>query len=429
MRRVLLIAYYFPPMGLSGVQRMAKFARYLPDYGWQPVVLTVRPGGYFAYDETLLAEVEAAGIAIHRTFSFDPTRLFRNRQPVPMPAESVRRRWSRLNGWLFIPDNKIGWLPSATWTGLRLIRSASIEVLFASAPPATSLLIGALLHRWSGRPLVLDYRDDWLGNPRQVYPTRWHRRLHARLEQWTFRHAACVTTINTYLQQAIARRLPPDGPPVHVIPHGFDPADFEAVAPEPRTERKLRLLYSGVFYDAQQPDDFLRALARWLTTCPAARAHIEAVFVGLVPPHTPALIKDLDLQDVVALRGYRSHRETVAALKAADVLWLTVGEQPGAAGISTSKLFEYLGTRKPILALIPDGVGRQVLAEYGAAYLAPPHDVAAIARTLQRLYEDWKAGQLPVGNASVVARYDRRRLAGELAHLLEVTRQSTCKSA
>ncbi len=429
MRRVLLIAYYFPPMGLSGVQRVAKFARYLPDYGWEPIVLTVHPGGYFAYDATLLDEVEAAGVSIHRTFSLDPTRLFQGRRSVPLPAESVRQRWSRLNGWLFIPDNKIGWLPPAVWRGLRLIRTQSIDTIFASAPPATALLIGALLHRWSGRPLVLDYRDDWLGNPRQVYPTRWHRRLHARLEQWTFRHTARITTINSYLQQTIAQRIPSGGPSVHVIPHGFDPADFEAIAPEPHATHKMRLLYSGVFYDAQQPDDFLRALAQWLAARPEARAHIEAVFVGLVPPHMPALIKRLDLQDVVILRGYLPHREAIAALKAADVLWMTVGEQPGAAGISTSKLFEYIGTCKPILALIPAGVGRQVLTEYGAAYLAPPHDVEAIARTLQRLYEDWKGGRLPAGKPSVVAQFDRRQLTGQLAMLLEETLQQSCKSS
>ncbi|SHK45282.1 glycosyltransferase family 4 protein [Rhodothermus profundi] len=424
MRRVLIIAYYFPPMGLSGVQRVAKFARYLPHHGWHPLVLTVKPGGYFAYDQTLLAEVEAAGVSIYRTASLDPTRLFRKRRPVPLPSESVRKRWHRLNSWLFVPDNKIGWLPPAVWTGRHLLQQHAVDVIFASAPPATSLLVGALLHRWSGRPLVLDFRDDWLDNPRQLYPTRWHRRLHARLEQWTFRQAACILTINSYLQRALQQRIPAGGPPVHVIPHGFDPADFENVPAEPRSDQKLRLLYSGVFYDAQQPDAFLRALAQWLAQYPEARPYIEAVFVGLVPPHTPALIDQLGLQDIVTLRGYCSHQETIAALKAADVLWLTVGEQPGAAGITTSKLFEYLGTRKPILALIPDGVGREILLEYGAAYLAPPHEVSAIVQTVHRLYEDWRSGRLPVGRVSVVSRYDRQQLAGHLARLLEATLQS-----
>lgn len=426
MRRVLFIAYYFPPMGLSGVQRVAKFVRYLPEYGWHPVVLTVRPGGYFAYDKTLLAEVEAAGASIHRTFSLDPNRLFGGQQPVPMPSESVRKYWHRLNGWICIPDNKIGWLPWAAWAGLRLIRAQSIHAIVASAPPFTSLLIGALLRRWSGLPLLLDFRDDWLENPRQIYPTRWHYRMHARLEQWALRHASCVTTINALLQQSLERRLPPGGPPVHVIPHGFDPADFAAIEPEPRTDRKLRLLYSGVFYDAQQPDDFLRALACWLDQQPEARPYVEAVFVGLVPPHTPSRIHQLGLQDVVVVCGYCSHLETIAALKAADVLWLTVGEQPGAAGISTSKLFEYIGSYKPILALMPEGAGQQVLIEYGAAYLAPPHDVAAIAQTLRRIYEDWKCGRLPTGNASAVTQYDRQKLAGTLASLLESMRQQTC---
>ncbi|MDQ7040773.1 MAG: glycosyltransferase family 4 protein [Rhodothermus sp.] len=426
MRRVLLIAYYFPPMGLSGVQRVAKFVRYLPDYGWHPVVLTVRPGGYFAYDETLLTEVEATGASIYRTFSLDPTRLFRNRQPVPLPTEHIRRRWHRLNSWLFIPDNKIGWLPAAVRTGLRLIREHQIDVLFASAPPATSLLIGALLHRRSGCPLLLDFRDDWLENPRQLFPTRWHRTLHARLEQWTLRQAACITTINAYLQQRLRHRLPADGPPVHVLPHGFDPADFETIPPEPRTDRKLRLLYSGVFYDAQQPDDFLQALAQWLTQQQEARAHVEAVFVGLVPPHTRSLINRLGLHKVVTLRGYLPHHTAIAALKAADVLWLTVGEQPGAAGITTSKLFEYIGTGKPILALMPDGEGRKILQAYGAAYLAPPHDVEAIARTMARLYADWKRAALPTGNARVIRQFDRQKLTGKLATLLEVIRQKSC---
>jgi len=422
MRRVLVIAYYFPPMGLSGVQRIAKFVKYLPHYGWQPTVLTVYPGKYFAYDTSLLREVEASGAEIIRTATLDPLRLLAGTQgqlerPLQMPSERLRRLWNIVNGWLFVPDNKIGWLPLAVRAGEAMLKQHRFEVLFASSPPPTALLIGARLQQKSHLPFVVDYRDDWLENPRQLFPTRWHRWLHARLERYVLRRATCAITINTTLARQLSKRLPGDkGAPI-VIPHGFDPEDFENAPILPRSPKRLCLLYAGVFYDAQQPDDFFQGLAQWLGQQPEAREHVEAVFIGLQPPHVPQRVAQLGLNDIVRFEGYRSHPETIAALKTADVLWMTVGEQPGAAGISTSKLFEYIGSRKPILALVPEGEARTLLQEYGAAYLAPPHDVPAIACALARIYTDWKAQRLPEGKAEVVNRHSRRLLTRHLAEV------------
>lgn len=425
MPRVLVIAYYFPPMGLSGVQRVAKFVKYLPHYGWQPTVLTVWPGKYFAYDEALLHEVETAGVEIVRTFSLDPLRLLARRPTrLEMPSEVLRRYWMRLSGWLFVPDNKIGWLLPALRAGEKLLRMRPFNAIFASSPPPTALLIGARLQQKSHLPLVVDYRDDWLGNPRQFFPTGWHRRLHAKLERYVLHRASCVITINATLAQQLGARLPRGKRTPIVIPHGFDPEDFENhPAPSSNSKERLRLLYAGVFYDAQQPDDFLRGLAQWLHHQPEARRHVEAIFVGLFPPHVPQCIAQLGLGDVVRVEGYRSHPETIEALKTADVLWMTVGEQPGAASISTSKLFEYIGTRKPILALVPEGEVRTVLEAYDAAYLTSPHDVSAIAQALARIYADWKTQRLPQGKAEVVRRYDRRLLAGQLAEVLTMVCQ------
>ena len=394
---MLVVAYYFPPMGMSGVQRVAKFVKYLPEHGWQPTVLTVAPGGYFAYDETLLREVEAAGAEIVRTASWDPTRLFGRKRTVALPGESARRRLSNASQFVFVPDNKIGWLPYAVRAGRRLLRERPFEAVFSSAPPYTAHLVAARLARAAGLPLITDFRDDWVGNPRHVYPTPWHRRVHERLERRVVRASCRVTTINTHIRDALVRRNGGDAVArrVSVLPQGFDPADFERPAAS-RNPHRMRLLYSGVFYDAQTPDVFLRALAVWLEGRPDVRGRVEAVFVGLVPEASRALAERLGLGGVVRYEGYRPHDEA----------------------ISTSKLFEYFGAEKPILALVPEGAAREALAPYGAARVVEPDDTAAVADALDDLFRRWDEGRLPRPDPAYVRRFDRRNLAGDLAALL-----------
>lgn len=416
IRRVLVVAYYFPPMGLSGVQRTAKFVRYLAHFGWQPEVLTVEPGGYFAYDSSLLEEVEAAGVPIHRTRSLDPTQLFGKHTTVTPPAEPTRRTLSAWSQWGFVPDNKVGWLPFAVAKGKKLHIQRNFDALFATAPPYTALLVAARLQRLTGVPLVLDFRDDWLENPRHVYPTPVHRWLHRRLERRVVQASQHLVAINPPIAEALRRRHP-DGPPVRVLPQGFDPADFQH-PPLPNDPRKLRLVYTGVFYDAQTPDPFLHGLAQFLARHPEARSHLEAVFVGLLPAASQHLVEALNLSDVVRYEGYLAHREAVAWQQSAAVLWMTIGRRAGAEVISTGKLYEYFGARKPILALVPEGTARAELQRYGADRIVEPDDVPGISEALAGWYAAWQQGTLPVPDEAFVQQFDRLRLAGELAALL-----------
>lgn len=406
-------------MGLSGVQRVAKFVKYLPEHGWQPTVLTVDPAGYFAYDETLLHEMEDAGVEIVRTATWDPTRLFKRKQTVPLPVEWKRRWLSTLSQFFFIPDNKIGWMPHALRAGRRLLREQTFDAIFSSAPPYTSHLIAARLSRVSGLPLVLDFRDDWVGNPRHVYPTPLHRVLNAVLERYAIRTSSHAFTINEPIRDGLIDRNSRQGvaPSVQIIPQGFDPVDFQEcqLAPLPG---KMRLLYTGIFYDAQTPDYFLQALARFVAQHPAAREHIEAVFVGLLPESSQQLIGDLGIRELVRYEGYVPHHEAVAHQLAADVLWMTIGRRPGAEGISTSKLFEYMGTRKPILALVPPGAAQRDLEPYGAATIVAPDDMQGITSALATLFAQWETQTLPTPNESYVRQFDRKVLAGRLAALL-----------
>ncbi len=421
-RRVLVVAYYFPPMGLSGVQRIARFVKYLPEFGWQPEVLTIDPAGYFAYDPSLLDELTQRGIPIHRTASLDPTRFFGRSKQVALPAESSRQKLAALSQWLFVPDNKIGWMPAAVRRGKALLAERRFDAILATAPPYTAALIGQRLAASAHIPLALDFRDDWVGNPRHVYPTPLHRQLHLMLERRALKAAGRIFTINERIRTAMLARWPEllSAGAIRVLPQGYDAADFMTKSGgDSRGGTRCRFVYSGVFYDRQKPDFFLHALAQVLDRHPEWRDLVEATFVGLLPAYVPALVAELGLGPNVTATGYKTHPEAIHQVMSADVLWLTVGSGAGQDQISTGKLYEYLGTRKPILGLVPTGAARDVLQQDQAALCVEPEETPAIADAIELLVRGWMDGTLPVGDAADRGRYERRLLTKSLTQNLD----------
>lgn len=423
-KHLLLLAYYFPPMGLSGVQRVSKLAKYLTRFGWDVTVVTARPRGYFAYDETLVDDLDGTGVEVIRTRSVDPTRLFRPKSVVGLPGEPKRRRASLLTNLLFVPDNKLGWYPFACRAASKLHTERPVDAVLSSAPPYTAHLVGRSVSRHLGVPLVVDFRDDWVGNPRHEYPTPVHRGLHLRLESAVLRSASAAITINELIADSLRRRCPVGAgtPSIHVIPQGYDPADFEGPQQyDHPLRRRMTLLYSGIFYDAQTPGPFLSGLRRAIQILPEMRDSVAADFVGLVPADFHERVQAVQLEDVVRYHGYESHERVVGRLAIADVLWFTIGRRPGAEAISTGKLYEYFGSRRPVLGLVPDGVARNDLERYAAGLVADPDDVQGIADAIVSLYRLWQRSELPAPDPAFVERFDRQRLAGEVARILEDT--------
>ncbi len=411
-RHVVLVAYYFPPMGGSGVQRVAKWVKYLPDNGWNVTVLTVEPGRYLAFDDSLLEEIERPGIRIIRTRSLDPTRGG-GKRAVGTPSERKRRLFTWLTGMFFLPDNKRGWARHARSVFEQIRASGPVDVVLSSAPPYTGLMVGGELAKFLDVPHVVDYRDDWLDNPRHRYPSPWHRAWHARAEKKVLTQADLITVVNESIKQLIQQRAPEAD--IRVLPQGYDPADFGERVPE---SGRIRLVYSGMFYDAQQPDSMLRALAVLAERDQALSDRLELRFVGLFPDEKKALVSELGLEKMVTFLGYRSHAEAVAELQEAHVLWVIVGRQKGGHMIATGKLFEYMGSRRPILALAPEGEVRSALKGYGASWIVDPDDVGEIASSLASILKRAEAGQLPRGNEEWVSQFDRKKQAHMLSGLL-----------
>jgi glycosyltransferase involved in cell wall biosynthesis len=426
-------------MGLSGVQRVTKLVKYLARDGWTVDVLTVRPGGYFAFDESLMEDLAHPGITIHRTGSLDPTRLFGAKRRITLPAEGKRRLASAISQFLFQPDNKVGWIPFAVRRGRKLMREHSYAAVLASAPPYSALVAARTIARRGGVPFVADFRDDWMGNPRHVYPTPFHRLFSRRLERRVLESAEIVFAINRTIADSLSARAP-GARSVGVMPQGFDPEDFQRAAeltidspggpssdsssdssgdsPGGSARGRFRLLYTGVFYDAQRPDTFLQGLARFRERRPEAKDRVEARFVGLMPDSGLRLSEELGLADVVDIRGYLPHVPAVRELVDADVAWMVVGDRPGAESISTGKLFEYMGSRTPILALVPDGEAAGALRGYGAERICRPDDPEAVAGAIEELYDLWESGELPTGRKDHADRYDRRLQARQIGEML-----------
>jgi len=415
---VLVFAYYFPPMGLSGVQRVAKFMKYLPDNGWRPHVITTGPTAYYAHDPSLLAELEGRDIVLHRTSGLDPNSLLKGKGTVKMPREWIRKVMRAVSDSIFIPDNKKGWAKQALAVARELVKQHSFDAIFVSGPPFSSMMAAARLSEETGIPLVVDYRDLWYGNQFHVYPTPWHAHKHQALEHDVLTHASRVTVTNRRLKERlIATYNHLNFEDVVILPHGFDPEDIPAV--EPRRNGPFRLAYAGIFYDIVTPIPFFKAVRKVLASRPDML--IELHFAGLLRDEYSKAAKKLGLAELVHDHGYCEHHEAVKLLMESDALWMMVGNTRNADTISSAKLYEYFGTKKPLLVSVPNGALRLDAERYGAAWITEPDDVDAIAACINEMYDAWKAGTLPQPDVSVVEQFDRRLLTAQLARQLALS--------
>jgi glycosyltransferase involved in cell wall biosynthesis len=411
-RTVLIIAYYFPPLGLSGVQRTTKFVKYLPQFGWKPTVLTVAPTGYYALDPTLLLEVE--GTEILRVGSLDVNALFRHHGVVRMPSERVRKMLQFIGDTVFIPDTKIGWKFRAVKAAGDLLRRRRFDLIFATAPPQTDFLIGEELKRQFGLPLVLDYRDAWLDYPFKYFPTPLHRYLNYRLEKRVVKAADKIIVAHRRVKETLLTRYRHlSYHDVVIIPQGYDAADF-SLEPIPRHSR-FRITHAGTFYAKRNPAALLHAVRLLLQESPQLERTLEICFVGTPRREDHQLVQKLGLEHLVKFLGYLDHRACTKYLLASDLLYFVLDNDFQSPG----KLYEYFGARKPILASIVDGYMKDVVMDSGAAVCIPLQDVAAHAQALRTLLQQHTSKRLQPPSEEFVQQFERRALTAELARQFE----------
>lgn len=431
MRNVLFIVYYFPPMGSSGVQRPLKFAKYLREYGWNPIVLAPEPGYYHTFDESLVEELESLNLQVYRTeagtFFHQAGGVAKIINSLPELLKSGIRR---INEFFNLPDNKTGWIEPGVEKGMQIVKEHSIDLIFSTAPPFSNHLLAKQLKEQSQLPLVLDFRDDWLENPLTHYATRWHKQKMARLEQSCLKEADGIIALDEYMMESLFNRTPGKQTKRSVIPHGYDPADFEQTTEAVLENEggKINFLYSGIFYEVRQPDIFLKGLRQAITEKPKLQDQVVLHFQGGLSGRHHELINSLGLQDQLRNYGYVNHKVAVQNLLKADILWMFSNQPESFKYVFTGKIFEYIGTGKPILGIANSENTFALLDKYGASYYCQP-DVHQVKEQILNIYADWLDGSLPPPNTDFAEGYDRKKLSGKLADFLDTVLQTVGSSA
>jgi hypothetical protein len=408
VKRALLVAFHFPPYsGSSGVQRSIKFVKYLPEHGWEPLVLTAAPRAYTGTSDEQLGDIPP-GTVVERAFALDARRHLAWR--------------GRYFGFTALPDRWISWWPAAVLRGLALIRRYRPQVIWATYPIATAHVIGMTLARLSGLPLVADYRDAMVVDDFPEDPAQ--RRAFSSIERRVVRQASAAVFTTPSSREVYRARYPAESPDKLVcIRNGYDDADFAELPPRPAARAPgtpLRLLHSGLMkLSERDPRPFLAALAGLIADGAVGRSAVEVVFRA---PGDEALhrrlVAEAGLEGVVRVAPRVGYAEAIAEMAAADAL--LVFQNAGCNHLVPAKLYEYIRARRSVLALTDHrGETADLLREAGAGVALDITSTAGIRAGLPGYLRELAAGTAPVAAESAVRRYSRRSQAGELAALLD----------
>lgn len=409
-RRVLMVAFHFPPQrGSSGIQRTLKFAHYLPQHGWQPLVLTAHPRAH-ADTTPPGAEGLPAGLVVRRAFALDTARHL-----------AVKGRYTRL---LALPDRWVTWCLGAVPAGLAMVRRYRPQLLWSTYPIASAHLIGLALHKLTGLPWVADLRDPMLD---AVYPADpLSRRVAGWIEAKTIRASARVVCTTPGAVRHY-RALFADLPPAHfcLIENGYDDADFDAAEADAAAIARppggpLVMLHSGIVYPLERdPRPLFIALAALLTDGRLTPARFQLVLRA--PVHEAflhALIAEYGIATLVTVAPPLPYRAALAEMLAADALLLL--QAANCNDQVPAKLYEYLRANKPLLALTdPRGDTWAALAAAGIDTLAPLDDAETIAAALVRFVALAEGGQAPLASRAVRASHARSARTVQLAALFD----------
>ncbi len=432
MKNVLVIAYYFPPSGGAGVQRVLKHIRYLPDFGWNPIVLTVENGEYPARDESLIKQIPS-NIHIERTRIYEPYSLYRQfvgqAAHTPIDVNTLKNNASersfaeniaeQIRATLFIPDARVGWLLTAVDAGLRLIKEHNITALYNSAPPYTTALIARQLKRKTGLPWVTGFRDPWTGfltTPKRWFLPAW---IDKRLERSVFEEADAIECAWEGIRKDIAGKFPHiPSTKYHHIPNGFDSNDYPDIPPT--QNGRFTITYTGSMYGYRTPASFLKALEGLIAEGEILPNEVLVRFIGRFGAEIHAMFDAFPYQDSLQILGYMPHEESIGYLLRSDALLLVVDEAKESEEIVPGKVYEYVGAMRPILAVAPThGAIHELLQETASGKTAHQSDVAGIAANIRSYFRAWKAQEAFSPNTSIIQQYERKTATGALARLLE----------
>jgi len=440
VRRVLLVAYYFPPAGGPAVQRILQFVEFLQNEGWTPEVLTVQRGAYPNRDPSLL-EAVPDDVVIHRTAAWDPlalyqrlSRRFGGGDASGLPAGSLGEesgswlesiaKWVRAN--VFIPDARIGWFPFALREGRALLKTGRFDALLSSGAPHSVHVIGRALHHATDIPWIADLHDPWTDiSYYDEFPhTDWARRLDASLERSVLADASAVTTVSPSWADLFASKA--DNRHA-VVENGFDAGDFAGLQ-EPLDDGFV-LAHIGKLYASRTPTAVWEALEalREENAIPELRVRLT----GTVDPVVCDAIADHGLEPIVEIRDFVPHDEAIREMARSTLLLLVIEPFAQAKGMITSKLYEYLASERPVLGIgPPGGDAGTLLRNHDAGDVVAWNDARRARELIHNHYEAWAAGSPTAGASRTdLQEHNRRNQSRRMAQILDEVTASRTQTA
>ncbi|MBL7074893.1 glycosyltransferase family 4 protein [candidate division KSB1 bacterium] len=413
MKKVLMIAYHFPPLAGGGTFRSLKFVKYLPEFGWLPTVITTNTKNYWAYDETLLDEVPNR-VKIIRAGELDPFYL-----QIVLSKFGLTSLYQLIKDKLFIPDEKIGWLPIAYLQSKKELKKEKYDLIFSTSPTPCTHIIAYYLKKLFNLPWVADYRDLWTINPLYSHTKLFRVNRESRMETQLNSYADKVISVTAGNKNEIKNKFHLKDRKLALIYNGFDSQTLEEENnPDFISSKKFTISYTGSFYGKRNPDAFLKALA-WINLHHVNISDsIAANFCGKSDYDILNKAKKLGI-DIFVKHMQFIHFEELQSIYRQSTVFLLIIQDVGKNALP-AKIFHYLSTLKPILAIVPDGEAKLILKKSGLGFFARPDDVESIRDQILYLYHLWKANRLhPEPNINFINQFHRRNLTKQLADIFD----------
>ncbi len=432
-KRVLVITYYWPPAGGSGVQRWLKFVKYLREFGWEPIVYTPSNPEMPVVDQSLLSDLPK-GLEVIQTPIWEPYDFYRKftgkKGTIGAGFASEEKGAKKKHGfsvWVrgnfFIPDARKFWIKSSVRFLTDYLKKNPVDALVSTGPPHSMHKIALGVKEKTNIPWLADFRDPWtqIDFYHELKLTRWADARHRRMELQVLRAADRVVSVGKVMSDGMEAILKKSGAAYaaekfQVITNGYDDADF--VQQTIALDKKFSIAHLGTMAASRNPETLWEVLAQLCNEVPEFGRDLEIKLVGKVDFSIVDALKAKKLAQYLNKIDYVPQKEVVLHQQQAQVLLLVLNDTPNARGILTGKFFEYLSAKRPILAVGPtDGDVGLILHETQAGVIANYGDAALMKATLLDWYKDYQAERLAIASSGVEI-YTRKALTGKMAGVL-----------
>ena len=429
MKKFLLITYYWPPAGGAGVMRWAKMSKYISEYGWEPVIYTPDNGEVPAVDESLLKEIPSH-ITIVKTPIWEPYNLYKtflgrkkkeklysgfiNENKKATLAQKIS---VLIRGNFFIPDARMFWIKPSIKFLKAYLKQHPVDAIISTGPPHSMHLIAEKIHRITGIPWIADFRDPWTNIDfyQDLKLTSLADARHKHLERKVLKNASKIVTVTWRSKDEFHALSNRDD--IEVIPNGYDDADFTKIE-NTTPDKNFSLVYVGSMNKDRNPLNLWKAIKDAIDESPLLRDNIRINLIGPVDFSVREAIHTHALDKYTSFTEFMPHDEAVKHQQSAQVLLLLINNTPNSKTIIPGKLYEYLGSGRPILAIgPPDSDSARVINMTNGGTVHDFDDVEGIRTSIQKLFEHYQQGTL-MGNAKGLEKFTRKNLAAEYARLL-----------